>query len=86
MSPTLYGTCTAAYAALAVFLLLRTRANPSRLQLLAASVLTALWAGATVALPPANPLLGVSGLLDLLRLGAWYIVTLHFYRRLPAAS
>ena len=51
MTATLYGICTAAYAALAVFLLLRTRANPSRLKLLAACILTALWAGAAVVLP-----------------------------------
>jgi putative PEP-CTERM system histidine kinase len=81
MTATLYGICTVAYAALAVFLVLRTRTNPSRLKLLAAAVLTALWAGAAVILPAANPLLGTAGLLDLLRLGAWYIVTLHFYHR-----
>jgi putative PEP-CTERM system histidine kinase len=81
MTATLYGICTVAYAALAVFLLLRTRANPSRLKLLAACVLTALWAGTAAELPAANPLLGAAGLLDLLRLGAWYAVTLHFYRR-----
>ena len=81
MTATLYGICTVAYAALAVFLLLRTRANPSRVKLLAACVLTALWAGTAAELPAANPLLGAAGLLDLLRLGAWYAVTLHFYRR-----
>jgi len=81
MTATLYGICAAAYAALAVFLVLRTRANPSRLGLLAACVLTVLWAGALVALPTANPLIGAAGVLDLLRLGTWYAVTLHFYRR-----
>ena len=81
MTATLYGICTAAYTALAVFLVLRTRANPSRLHLLAACVLTALWAGAVIALPAANPLQGTAGLLDLLRLGAWYVVTLHLYHR-----
>jgi len=81
MTATLYGICTAAYAALAVFLVLRTRANPSRLHLLAACVLTALWAGAVIALPATNPLQGAAGLLDLLRLGAWYVVTLHLYHR-----
>jgi len=81
MTATLYGICAVAYAALALFLVLRTRGNPSRLHLLAACGLTALWAGAAVALPAANPLLGAAGLLDLLRLGAWYVVTLNFYRR-----
>ena len=81
MTGTLYALCTIVYAALAVYLLLRIRTNPSRLKLLAACVLTALWAGSAAVLPAANPLLGVVGLLDLLRLGAWYVVTLHFYRR-----
>jgi putative PEP-CTERM system histidine kinase len=81
MTATLYGICAAAYAAVAVFLVLRTRANPSRPGLLAACALSVLWAGAVVALPEANPLLGAPGVLDLLRLGTWYAVTLHFYRR-----
>jgi len=81
MTATLYGICTVAYAALAVFLVLRTRTNPSRLKMLAACILTASWAGAVVVAPAANPLLGAAGLFDLLRLGGWYVVTLHFYHR-----
>ena len=81
MTAIFYGICTAAYAALAVFILLRSRANPSRLKLLAACVLTALWAAATVVPASADPLLGAAGLFDLLRLGGWYVVTLDFYRR-----
>jgi putative PEP-CTERM system histidine kinase len=81
MTATLYGLCAAAYAAVAVFLVLRTRANPSRLGLVAACALTVLWAGTVVALPEANPLLGAPGVLDLLRVTTWYAVTLHFYRR-----
>jgi len=81
MSGTFYGLCAAAYAALAVFVLLRTRSNPSRIPLLVACLLTVLWGAATVGSPAVNPFAGLAGLLDLVRLGAWYAVTLHLYRR-----
>ncbi len=81
MNTTLYILCAATYAALAVFVMLRARSNPSRLPLLAACLLTALWAGASVVAPAANPLGGVAGLIDLMRLAAWYGVSLHLYRR-----
>ncbi len=81
MTGTLYGLCAATYAALAVFVLLRTRSNPSRTPLLAACLLTVLWAGTGAVVPAANPLGGPAGALDLARLAAWYGVTLHLYRR-----
>ena len=81
MTGTLYGLCAAAYAALAVFVLLRTRANPSRTPLLAACLLNVLWAGTGAVMPGATPLGGLAGALDLARLAAWYGVTLHLYRR-----
>ncbi len=81
MSGNLHAICAATYAALAAFVLLRTRANPSRGPLLAACLLTVLWAGSAVALPGANPLGGLPGLFDLARLVAWFGVTLHLYRR-----
>ena len=80
MTGTLYVLCAAVYAALAAFVLLRTRSNPSRRFLLAATALTALWAGAG-AVAGGNPFGGATGTLDLLRLAAWYGVTLHLYRR-----
>jgi putative PEP-CTERM system histidine kinase len=81
MNATLYGLCAAAYAALAAFVLLRTRANPSRFPLLAACLLTVLWAGASIMAPAADPLGGAAGLIDLIRLASWCGVTLHLYRR-----
>lgn len=81
MTGSLYILCAATYAALAAFVLLRARSNPSRLPLLAACLLTVLWAGASVATPAANPLGGAAGLIDLVRLAAWCGVTLHLYRR-----
>ena len=81
MNATLYGLCAAAYAALAAFVLLRTRSNPSRFPMLAACLLTVLWAGASVMTPAADPLGGAVGLIDLLRLATWCGVTLHLYRR-----
>ena len=81
MNATLYTLCAATYAALAAFVLLRTRANPSRLPLLVACLFTAFWAGAGVVAPVANPLGGAAGLIDLARLAAWYGVTLNLYRR-----
>jgi putative PEP-CTERM system histidine kinase len=81
MNATLDTLCAATYAALAAFVLLRTRSNPSRLPLVAACLLSVLWAGAGVLAPAANPLGGAAGLIDLARLAAWYGVILHFYRR-----
>ena len=81
MNVTLYTLCTATYAALAAFVLLRTRSNPSRLPFAAACLLTVLWAGTGVVAPAANPLGGAAGLIDLARLAAWYGVTLHLYHR-----
>jgi putative PEP-CTERM system histidine kinase len=80
MNGSLYGICAAAYAALAAFVLLRARNNPSRRFLLAAVLFTLLWAGAG-AVSGGGPFAGVTGTLDLLRLAAWYGVTLHLYRR-----
>ena len=81
MSTSLYTLCAATYAALAAFVLMRSRSNPSRLPLVAACLLTVLWAGACVVAPAASPLGGAAGLIDLIRLAAWYGVTLHLYRR-----
>ena len=81
MTAVLYGVCAVAYAALAALVMMRSRANPSRLALSAAGVLTALWAAAAAVQPSAGPLSGAAGWLDLLRLCGWYAVTLHLYRR-----
>lgn len=81
VNTTLYTLCAAAYAALAAFVLLRARSNPSRFPFVAACLLTVLWAGACVVALAANPLGGAAGLIDLMRLAAWYGVTLHLYRR-----
>jgi putative PEP-CTERM system histidine kinase len=80
MTGTLYALCAAAYLALAAFVLLRTRLNPSRLPLMAACLLNVLWAGTSTVATTA-PLGGALGLVDLVRLAAWYGVTLVFYRR-----
>jgi putative PEP-CTERM system histidine kinase len=81
MNVTLYTLCALTYAALATFVLLRTRTNPSRFPLAAACLLNVLWAGAGVAAPTASPLAGAAGVIDLVRLAAWYGVTLHLYHR-----
>ena len=81
MIGTLFGLCAASYAALGTFVLLRTQPNPSRVPLLVGSLLTLAWATTGVAMPPPAPLDGMAGIADLLRLGGWYGVTLHLYRR-----
>jgi putative PEP-CTERM system histidine kinase len=81
MTGILYDGCVASYVAVAAFVLLRTRSNPSRAPLLAACLLTVLWAGFAAAKPAPNPLGGVPGLLDLLRLAGWYGFALHVYHR-----
>ena len=86
MTAVLYGVCAVAYAALAALVMMRSRANPSRLALSAAGVLTALWAAAAAVQPSAGPLSGAAGWLDLLRLCGWYAVTLHLYRRFVLAQ
>jgi putative PEP-CTERM system histidine kinase len=81
MTEMLLAGCAASYVALVIFVLLRTRPNPSRTPLLLAALLTVLWSAVTAVLPPAVPFTGVAGLLDLVRLAAWCVFAQHLYYR-----
>ena len=72
--------CAAIYAALSALILVRARLSATGWVLAGAAATTAAWAG-SVALQPMTPFSGLPGALDLLRSVAWYLFTLHLYRR-----
>ena len=72
--------CAAIYAALSALILVRARLSSTGWLLAGAAAMTAAWA-ASVAWQPEAPFSGLPGALDLLRSVAWYVFTLHLYRR-----
>lgn len=75
----LFVMCSAAYATLAVLISIQTRRRTDAI-LVGCCVLTAVWA-ASAAIWPGQTLYGLVGILDLLRLLAWYAYLLHLYAR-----
>ena len=75
--------CAATYATLAAFIAIQARRRTNAI-LAACCGVTALWAGCNAVWP--QPVLsGPAGLLDLIRLTAWYAYLLHLYRQSEVA-
>lgn len=83
MSAALYAGCAAVYSLLACLIVRGGVPRRAGFALLGAVILTAVWAAA-VAWHPAEPLVGLSGALDLARAFAWYgFMLCLFHRSLP---